>query len=42
MAEEIRKGKWMEKESWKEMRLSCHSVVRGVNLSKSCVFIFLF
>ena len=34
MGEEIRKGKWREKESKREMRASCHMVVRGVNLSK--------
>ena len=31
---EIRKGKYREKESWREMRVSCHMVVKGVNLSK--------
>ena len=34
MGEEIRKGKLRENESLREMRVSCHMVVRGINLSK--------
>ena len=37
-----RKGKYREKESLREMRVSCHIVVKWVNLSKLCVFIFIF
>ena len=37
-----RKGKYRENESLREMRVSCHMVVKGVNLSKLCVFIFIF
>ena len=34
MGEEIRKGKWREKESKREMKAICHMVVQGANLLK--------
>ena len=37
-----RKGKCRENESLREMRVNCHTIVKGVNLSKLCVFIFIF
>ena len=36
------KGKYRENESLREIRVSCHTVVKRVNLSKLCVFIFIF
>ena len=37
-----RKGKCKENESLREMRVNCHTMVKRVNLSKLCVFIFIF
>ena len=42
MGDGTRKGKLREKESWREMRVTCHRVVKGVNLSKLCIFFLLF
>ena len=42
MGERNEERKIKGKKSWREMRVNDHMVVKGVNLSKLCVFILLF